>query len=280
MAVRAMMSARERIARRFVPSTVLLSRNRLLMRALDLVDAPLTRAVPRYRGLPPNHMRVRIGVGNRLLFNHSVFLRHGVGVVRFLSENGLGNDRSAVVDLGCGCGRLAIALRRAGFEGSYVGLDVDPEMVAWCQAHLAGARVSFYRVDRHNGLYNPGGDQAPTALPVADGAADVVTSHSLFTHLLAEDLVHYVRESARVLRPGGHMAMTVFCLDDMRRQSLLGGRWTFAHRVGDASVESVEHPEAAVAYEAAFLTDVARAAGFASAELRPGAPQSWLIARR
>jgi len=273
-------SARERFIRRLVPSTVLLSRNRLFMGALDLLDAPVTRIVPRFRGLPPNHMRVRIGVGNRLLFNQPVFLHHGERVVRFLTDNGFADNRSDIVDLGCGCGRLAIALDRAGFTGGYVGLDIEAEMIAWCQAHLADERFSFGHIDRHNSLYNPAGKPGLRAVPVADAHADVVTSHSLFTHLLVDELVHYVRESVRILRPGGHMAMTVFCLDDMRRQGRLGGRWTFAHRIGEASVESLKYPEAAVAYEAAYLIGVARDAGFASAELRPGGPQSWLIAKR
>ena len=57
-------------------------------------------------------------------------------------------------------------------------------------------------------------------------------SQSLLSHLLERELEAYVKESARVLRTGGIMAMTFFCMEDLRALKLLGGRWTFAHQQG------------------------------------------------
>jgi len=44
-----------------------------------------------------------------------------------------------VVDCGCGSGRFSVALRRAGFTGAIVAVDVDPLAVAMTRAHLCVA---------------------------------------------------------------------------------------------------------------------------------------------
>ncbi len=44
-----------------------------------------------------------------------------------------------VVDTGCGSGRFAVALRRAGFAGEIVAVDTDPLAVLMTRAHVAAA---------------------------------------------------------------------------------------------------------------------------------------------
>ncbi|MGH3992327.1 MAG: class I SAM-dependent methyltransferase, partial [Pseudonocardiaceae bacterium] len=180
-----------------------------------------------------------------------------------------------------GCGRLALALRNADvFEGTYTGIDVDREMVEWCNDNLGDARFRFLHADIYNELYNPGGSREPYEIPLADSSQQLVTSNSLLTHLLDEDLDRYLEESHRVLEGGGHMAMSVFCIDDMRAGGGLESRWTFEHRIGRAFVESLEEPEAAVAYERGDLEQRARALGFNEASVRAYEPQSLLVARK
>ena len=82
------------------------------------------------------------------------------------------------------------------------------------------------------------------ALPLTNGVADLVFSTSLFTHLLEDQLIDYCRESHRVLKLGGHMAMYCFCLD--YPPPTFGDRHTFSHTIGNARVESIVLPEAAV----------------------------------
>jgi hypothetical protein len=60
---------------------------------------------------------------------------------------------------------------------------------------------------------------------------------------------------------------------------LLGGRWTFEHRVQNAFVENQQYPEAAVGYARDFLVKTAREAGFPDCEVHPG-EQSVLIGRK
>lgn len=83
-----------------------------------------------------------------------------------------------------------------------------------------------------------------------------------------------------MLKPGGYMAMYCFSMDHL--PPTYGDRHTFRHRRGNAYVESLEVPEAAVAYEEEFLFDVAKQAGFRAAEIQAvlGDWQPLLLCRK
>jgi SAM-dependent methyltransferase len=51
----------------------------------------------------------------------------------------LAQEPARVVDCGCGSGRFAVALRRAGFAGPIVAVDSDPMAIGLTRAHLAVA---------------------------------------------------------------------------------------------------------------------------------------------
>ena len=261
------MSALRQRLRRWVPSTVIVSRIRPLAWLLDVVDRAISYPFRELRDLPPNRFRVRVGVGNRLLFNQMMHVTYGMDQVVNMFALGVVDSSSNVVEIGSGCGKFAMALQRASsFEGSYLGIDVDGEMVEWCQGNISGERFRFEHSDIAHRLYNPrsSGTDGRYVLPVADSSQDAVIAHSVATHLLEDDLRHYLAEAARVLRRGGSICITVFCLEDMRELGFLGERWTMKHRIGPAYVESRRHPEAAVAYERATLEEMTATAGFES----------------
>lgn len=268
----------ERWGRRLVPSTALLTRGPYA-RLLDAGDAFSRVTHPEFRELPPNHLRVRVGTGNRIFFNQSQFQRLGSHACLDLFARGWLDPDSSVIDIGCGCGRTAAPLRQtAAFRGSYLGIDVDPEMIAWCSRNLADGRFRFELAGTRNSVYNPSGTGAPYRLPVTGRSQDLIFSHSLFTHLLEAELVSYVRESARALKPDGVMAMTVFCLDHEDSAAGRLARFSFRHRHGEAMVEDPRLPEAAVAYSASYLERVCVENGFASAVVESSPGQSRLIA--
>ncbi|MGM0440296.1 MAG: class I SAM-dependent methyltransferase [Chlamydiota bacterium] len=100
-----------------------------------------------------------------------------------------------------------------------------------------------------------------------DNTIDYAFGNSLFSHLLEEDFIHYLNESYRVLKEGGVLEISLFCLDNMKKY--LGKRWTFKHRIGNAYVENIKYPEAAVGYKKEFLEKICKDAGFKTIELLP-----------
>src|SRR5271165_5337923 len=273
----------DNIIRKFIPSVPVLSRNKPLMAVLDVVDRVISFPFPEFRNLPPNRFRIRTGAGNRILFNQPYFSKYGYDLwLHFL--NNLITFSDHIVDIGSGCGRFAYAVRdHAAFTGHYTGIDVDLEMVTWCQKHFPADRFTFFHANIFSAVYNPLGNKEPYRLPLQNESVDLVCSQSLFTHLLEGDLANYVAESYRVLRKGKVMAMSCFCIEDLRDANWLGDRWTFKDRIQNAFVENLKYPEAAVAYSRDFLVKIAREAGFVDCEVRAaGRPvfQSVLFCRK
>jgi len=192
---------------------------------------------------------MRIGVGNQLLRNASVF-ENGQATVRLCVAHGWVGDGARILELGAGTGRNAVALADQVAYESYDGIDVDREMVSWCRRHLGDARTRFHHADLFSAVYNPGGSPVPGyRLPLAAGSVTFSLGVSLFSHLVAQDATHYAAELGRVTQPGGYGSHTFFLLDYI--EGLLGDRWTFTHEAEGCRLQSARYPEAAVAYREA-----------------------------
>jgi SAM-dependent methyltransferase len=273
-----------RLLRRLVPSTALLSRSPafgVLSRGVDLLVLPAWRLVTP-QPLPPLRYIVRTGVGNNVLFPHYYYLTAGADLWTFILGNGYATLDSTIVDIGSGIGKAAVTLRDFDylgnrFTGQYHGFDVDEEMVEWCAHAFPSDRFHFEHVDTRSAVYNPDGGTVQPPLAIADGAADLVIAQSLLSHLLEDDVAHYLREAHRILRPGGRMIATFFCLEDLEEQGNLGGRWTFQHRIGAARVENLRFPESAVAYARQWMVDAGSAAGFSTVDVLAAGYHSILI---
>jgi SAM-dependent methyltransferase len=275
-----------KLIRRFIPSTALIARHPLFSAFSRAIDATYGRYAEWRTGvvMPPLRYMVRTGVSNNILFPHFYYATAAHSVWEYFFSQGLARLDSRIVDIGCGCGKSAVILRdfkygSARFTGHYYGFDIDREQVEWCQGHFPAEKFTFCAVDGKSAVYGGSGRvEEERALAVCeDESIDLVFSQSLFSHLLEEDLERYLRESYRVLKPGGAMCMTFFCIEDLRKLGLLGTRWSFRNRIGRALVENVAFPEAAVAYEKAVIEDAARSAGFSFPQvILPGYQSSLL----
>ncbi|PWU24827.1 MAG: hypothetical protein C5B48_04395 [Candidatus Rokuibacteriota bacterium] len=115
--------------------------------------------------------------------------------LELVAEEGLGDKR--VLDVGCGWGRLALALSPAA--GHVVGLDRDPALVldARRRAASAGCRnAEFHERDVEREEYT-------------SWTADLITAH-----LCASDAI--VERAARALARGTCLAMVAFHVDQWR----------------------------------------------------------------
>lgn len=117
--------------------------------------------------------------------------REGTFKRLLLQQAGLAPGQ-AVLDLGCGTGTLALAIKRAVPAAQVTGLDGDPEVLrrAKDKARGQGAEITF-----DEGL--------ATDLPYGDACFDRVLSSLFFHHLSPADKRRTSREVHRVLKPGG-----------------------------------------------------------------------------
>lgn len=115
-----------------------------------------------------------------------------------------------VLDLGCGYGRLGLAFYGEPYQ--YVGIDVNRRRVRYAEALLAPyMNCTVLLLDVANPRYNPNGRRpaAKLRLPFPAGCFAVATAISLFTHVPGEkNVVGYLRELYRLLRPGGVLIST------------------------------------------------------------------------
>jgi SAM-dependent methyltransferase len=168
-----------------------------------------------------------------------------------------------VLDVGCGAGRLAFGLLEyLDSGGGYEGLDVDAESIGWAQRNISPKHPNFrFRVaDVRNRQYNPdGGLQAGGyRFPYDDGTFDVAFLHSVFTHLLPADLENYLREIARVLKPGGRSHISYYLLNEEAAglAAKTGAGPDFRYDFGVYRSINAETPEYSVAYDEAFIRDL------------------------
>jgi SAM-dependent methyltransferase len=193
-------------------------------------------------------------------------------LVRLLAGVGAGSN---VIEIGCGLGRLATALRRVLTTGEYIGVDVVPEKISFLQRELQSRLPSFrfFHINAASAMYNPDGtyDVASLVLPCASRWADAVVAMAVFTHLLPEMLNRYLAEASRVLRSGGRLMASVYLLDYYdplrpRPERYSRQEFSFEYPVRGASwmrTSDPDLPEAMLAVDLASLKRLAATHGLA-----------------
>ncbi len=122
----------------------------------------------------------------------------------------------AVLDVGCGEGRHAIAAARLGYRVT----AIDYEPLALARARRAAkekgaAAVRFRRADVF-------------ALPFADASFDIVLDYGCLHHQKKSDWAAYRRSILRVLKPAGYYILSVFS-PDFRMFRGRGRPWHIAY---------------------------------------------------
>lgn len=162
----------------------------------------------------------------RSLVGESSLLAFGIEggqCVAYLKLLGKLRSTDRVLDIGCGCGRNAVALQHVR---EYTGFDVNPSLIKQAEAFVGNPKFRFLCFDVYSRMYNP----KPTAsrpenfrFPFPDESFDFVMLISVFTHMLPQGFKQYVKETARVLTPGGTCFATFFLRQN--RPSAPGMSW-------------------------------------------------------
>jgi ubiquinone/menaquinone biosynthesis C-methylase UbiE len=105
----------------------------------------------------------------------------------------------SVYDLGCGCGRTAQALRRAGWQGRYVGADIVEGFVSELKRKCPGFEAHVHR---------------EPSIVAEDASVDMLFHWSVFTHVSLEECFLYLEDSFRALKPGGKLVFSFLELTD------------------------------------------------------------------
>jgi len=247
---------------------------------LDLRERLTGRRDPE---LPPSRLRAFVG-GDDYREAGEEFKRH------FVELGGLAPDHD-VLDVGCGSGRMAFALR-GWLRGRYEGFDVYREGVEWCRRSITPRYPNFrFQVaDIANPRYNPTGRHSGETyrFPYDDDSFDFAFLTSVFTHLKPAEVDNYLGELARVLRPGGTCFATYFLIND-DAVARMGGNGRFVVDNGEFLTTSASVPERAIAYREERVRAAherhglpVEAAYYGAWSGAPGAPsgQDIVVARR
>jgi SAM-dependent methyltransferase len=115
-----------------------------------------------------------------------------------------------VLDFGCGS-RFSDAIVNLQLPvKSYVGIDVDKEMIDFLSANVDDPRLSFFHWNARNPLYNPSGIplNSNSALPIGDQKFDVICMFSVITHQLPADAEAIFGLLRRYIRVGGRLFLS------------------------------------------------------------------------
>jgi len=147
------------------------------------------------RPVPPAHLQIRVAGAAA-----GEFCRAGgiaaQQIERLLAEGGGLAAGQAVLDFGCGPGRVlqALAPRHPGVR--FHGCDIDAEAIAWCRDNLGDL-----------GIFEVNGTLPP--LPFGDASFDAIYGLSVFTHLPEAYQAPWLDDLRRVLKPSGRLLTTI-----------------------------------------------------------------------
>ncbi|MDQ5910256.1 MAG: Class SAM-dependent methyltransferase [Pseudomonadota bacterium] len=197
--------------------------------------------------IPPRMVSLIVGSGD--------FKKTGIVFLGyFIRYVGLRPDHH-VLEIGAGYGRMALGLTNyITSPGSYDGIEIIKKAVDWSVREINSRypHFRFHHADVHNRYSNQDGKKSAKEylVPFSDNSFDVVILTSVFSHMLPQDINHYLSEIRRVLKVDGRCFITYYLLDDYAEKQIQAHRASqpFYHAFDGYLSTSRTTPENTVAY--------------------------------
>ena len=140
--------------------------------------------------VPPNSSMRKTSTGSLIGF-YLAGLRTSLPIAACARREGVRLDQKIrILDFGCGVGRPLMHLTRTYPVPTYYACDIDHTSVAWIQKN-------YPQVQAHTSKFSP-------PLDYESGFFDMIYSVSIFSHLNMDDQAAWLKELARVTKPGGY----------------------------------------------------------------------------
>ncbi|MFL6528069.1 MAG: class I SAM-dependent methyltransferase [Chthoniobacterales bacterium] len=209
-------------------------------------------------------------------------------IVRAIRAHGLLTSPRSIIDIGCGCGRIATALTQVlPAEAQYIGVDIVPALINFARERITPRfpHFRFVLLDESNAFYDyyrqaaDAGHVSESTIRALDEAAprnsiDMALSVSLFTHLDYPAAADLLSRLHRIMEPGGEAFITVFLVDEHARRTIKQGTtaFSFGHLSpsGKLLVDRPDEPTFAAAYEVPVLYELLKQTGFSLERIARG----------
>ncbi|HKV33431.1 MAG TPA: class I SAM-dependent methyltransferase [Pyrinomonadaceae bacterium] len=232
------MSAKQRLSRQSI--NVLRSLRTLAYLTLAPLDY-VSRRINGKADFPPLHLRRHVGPLRTFEASGAEFMTY----LRLLVDL---QPRESVLDIGCGCGLMALQLQDfLDSNGSYTGVDIHGPSIKWCNNHIAATHRNFRFAQIEN-----------AKLPHEAQSFDLILLKSVFTHMRPKEVENYLSEIKRLLKPDGRCLASFFLLNDEQKALATKGKNALQFNFGDDRWRYVyEHsPESAAAYDENYILDL------------------------
>jgi cyclopropane fatty-acyl-phospholipid synthase-like methyltransferase len=146
--------------------------------------------------IPPAHLIARVDGQYGTVHFLKVSIVSWKTIIKSLRRVGINiNDFKNILDFGCGVARTLISANSQIKKTNFFGTDVDREAIEWCKKNIKN--VSFQS-----------NDELPP-LNYTDNKFDFIYSISVFSHLNEDYQFKWIKEIARILKPGGIFLISI-----------------------------------------------------------------------
>lgn len=159
------------------------------------------------------------GVAKGVAISTADFEKFGEGVIANMVKQGFIEPDYRILDMRCGPGRMARPLTKIlSKTGEYHGVDIVKPFINWCGKNYNKFNdFHFDHADIFSTHYNREGKLSAATYQFffKDNYFDFIFSTSLFTHMLLNEIDHYLGEMRRVLKPGARCWNTILVMDNV-----------------------------------------------------------------